>query len=67
MPEFSQPMGAKSFELRAATSLARLLKRRGRAGQEARELLERLYAGFTEGLETHGLVQAKALLSELVA
>jgi predicted ATPase len=55
---------AKSWELRAATTLARLLMVRG-AHAEARGLLAPIYAWFTEGFDTHDLKQAKALLEEL--
>ena len=55
---------AKSFELRAATSLARLWHGRGRPG-EARNLLAPVYGWFTEGFDTPDLVDAKALLDEL--
>jgi predicted ATPase len=55
---------AKWFELRAATSLARLLRDQGRR-DEARALLQPLYAWFTEGFETAPLKDAKALLEEL--
>ena len=55
---------AKSWELRAATTLARLLMVRG-AHAEARDLLAPIYAWFTEGFDTHDLKQAKALLEEL--
>ena len=55
---------AKSFELRAATSLARLLRDQGRA-VEARDLLAPLYGWFTEGFDTRDLREAKALLEEL--
>jgi predicted ATPase len=55
---------AKSFELRAAMSLARLW--RGRGNQDAaRSLLAPLYGWFTEGFETPDLREAKALLDEL--
>lgn len=57
-------MGAKLQELRATTSLARQLARRGRAA-EGRELLAPLYAAFTEGLGARDLVEAKTLLDEL--
>lgn len=57
---------AKSWELRAATTLAELQGRRGdRAG--ARALLAPVYAWFTEGLTTKDLVAARALLVELDA
>jgi adenylate cyclase len=55
---------AKTFELRAATSLARLWQRRGKHA-EARALLTPVYAWFTEGFDTGDLVEAKALLEEL--
>jgi predicted ATPase len=54
--------GLKSHELRAATSLARLHIAKGRA-QEARNLLLPVYEWFTEGLETHDLLDAKEILS----
>jgi predicted ATPase len=57
---------AKSWELRAATSLARLWHDQGKA-QQARELLAPVYGWFTEGFETHDLKEAKALLEELGA
>ena len=55
---------AKSWELRAATSLARLWQQRGES-VEARELLGPVYGWFTEGFETADLQDAKALLDEL--
>jgi predicted ATPase len=55
---------AKSFELRAATSLARLLARQGRRA-EARDLLAPIYGWFTEGFDTSDLKDAKALLDQL--
>jgi predicted ATPase len=55
---------AKSWELRAATSLARLWREQGRRG-EARELLAPVYVWFTEGFDTADLKDAKALLDEL--
>jgi predicted ATPase len=56
--------GAKLFELRAAASLARLWRDRGKRA-EARELLAPVYAGFTEGFDAPDLIDAKALLREL--
>jgi class 3 adenylate cyclase/tetratricopeptide (TPR) repeat protein len=53
--------GALSFELRAATSLARIWSGRGRH-DDARELVARVYDRFTEGLETADLKDAKAFL-----
>jgi predicted ATPase len=55
---------AKSYELRAATSLARLWGAQGRRG-EARELLTPVYGWFTEGFDTADLKKAKALLAQL--
>jgi predicted ATPase len=55
---------AKSLELRAVRSLARLYQRQGRGG-EARPLLAEAYGWFTEGLDTPDLQEAKALLEEL--
>jgi predicted ATPase len=55
---------AKSWELRAATSLARLWRDQGKA-TEARELLAPVYSWFTEGFGTADLKEAKALLAEL--
>jgi class 3 adenylate cyclase/predicted ATPase len=54
---------AKSWELRAATSLARLWRDQGKR-DEARDLLAPVYGWFTEGFETLDLKQAKALLDE---
>jgi predicted ATPase len=62
--EIARSQQAKSFELRAATSLAQLLRRQGRAA-EARDLLAPIYAWFTEGFETRDLVDARALLAAL--
>jgi class 3 adenylate cyclase/tetratricopeptide (TPR) repeat protein len=55
---------AKSYELRAATSLARLWGERGRRA-EARDLLAPVYHWFTEGFGTADLKDAKALLAEV--
>jgi predicted ATPase len=55
---------AKSWELRAAMSTARLLRGQGERGA-ARELLAPVYAWFTEGFDTLDLKEAKALLAEL--
>lgn len=55
---------AKSLELRAATSLARLWQIQGKR-QEAYELLTSVYGWFTEGFDTADLIDAKALLVEL--
>ena len=57
---------AKSWELRAAMSLARLWRDQGKVS-EARELLAPVYGWFTEGFDTRDLKDAKALLEELAA
>ena len=55
---------AKSWELRAAMSMARLWRDQGKR-DEARELLAPVYGWFTEGFDTLDLKEAKALLEEL--
>jgi predicted ATPase len=55
---------AKSWELRAAMSMARLWRDQGKP-QQARELLAPVYGWFTEGFDTLDLKEAKALLAEL--
>src|SRR5262249_5453960 len=60
----AREQGTKGFELRAATSLARLLRDHGRR-EEARELLAPVYDWFTEGFDTADLKEAKALLTAL--
>ena len=55
---------AKSWELRAAMSLALLWRDQGKA-QQARELLAPVYGWFTEGFDTRDLKEANALLEEL--
>jgi predicted ATPase len=57
---------AKSWELRAAMSLARFWRDQGKV-QPARELLAPVYGWFTEGFDTLDLKEAKALLEELAA
>jgi predicted ATPase len=57
---------AKSWELRAAMSMARLWRDQGKV-QQARELLAPVYGWFTEGFDTLDLNKAKALLDELHA
>ena len=57
---------AKSWELRAAMSMARLWRDQGKP-QQARELLAPVYGWFTEGFDTRDLKEAKALLEELAA
>jgi class 3 adenylate cyclase/predicted ATPase len=57
---------AKSWELRAAMSMARLWRDQGK-GDEARDLLAPVYGWFTEGFDTLDLKEAKTLLDELRA
>jgi predicted ATPase len=67
---FRQALGAarqqeaRSWELRAATSLARLLRDQGRS-VKAVTLLQPVYDRFTEGFDTADLIAAKQLLAEL--
>ncbi len=60
----AQTQQAKSWELRAATSLAGLWQQQGKR-QEAYDLLAPVYNWFTEGFDTADLKDAKALLNEL--
>jgi predicted ATPase len=57
---------AKSFELRAATSLAGLWHQQGRS-DEAHGLLAPIYNWYSEGFDTHDLRQAKGVLERLSA
>ena len=59
-------VGSKAYELRATTSLARLLAKQGRR-DEARAMLAEIYGWFTEGFDTADLKDAKALLEVLNA
>jgi predicted ATPase len=60
----ARDQGAKSWELRAATSLSRLWQRQGQK-TEARKLLAEIYGWFTEGFDTEDLREVKTLLEEL--
>jgi tetratricopeptide (TPR) repeat protein len=62
--EVARRQQAKSWELRAATSLARLWQRQSKR-KEAHKLLAEIYGWFTEGFDTKDLQEAKALLEEL--
>ncbi|MCZ6811749.1 MAG: AAA family ATPase [Planctomycetota bacterium] len=62
--DIARRQGAKWFELRAATGLARLWQGQ-RKHAKARELLEPVYDWFTEGFDTPDLKEAKALLDEM--
>ena len=62
--EIARNQSAKSLELRATVSLARLLREQGKT-DEARTLLSEIYGWFTEGFDTADLKDAKALMEEL--
>jgi class 3 adenylate cyclase/predicted ATPase len=62
--EIARKQQAKSLELRATMSLARLWQQQGK-GDEARQMLATIYNWFTEGFDTMDLKEAKALLEEL--
>jgi predicted ATPase len=62
--EVARRQNAKSFELRATMSLARLLAKQDRR-DEAHTMLAEIYGWFTEGFDTADLKDAKALLDEL--
>jgi predicted ATPase len=64
--EIARQQQAKSWELRAATSLAQLWRDQGKV-QQARELLAPSYGWFTEGFDTRDLKEARALLDTLAA
>ena len=57
---------AKSWELRAAVSMARLWREQGKR-DEARDLLAPVYGWFTEGFDTLDLKESRALLDEVSA
>ena len=62
--EIARKQSAKSWELRATMSLARLLAKQGRR-DESRAMLAGIYGWFTEGFDTADLKDAKVLLEEL--
>jgi predicted ATPase len=62
--EIAQKQQAKSLELRAVMSLARLWRQQGKTA-EARQMLAEIYGWFTEGFDTKDLQEAKELLDEL--
>jgi predicted ATPase len=62
--DVARAQGARSFELRATTSLARLWKDQGKK-EDAQRRLAAIYGWFTEGFDTPDLVEAKALLDDL--
>jgi predicted ATPase len=62
--DIARKQQAKSLELRASTSLARLRQQQGKR-HEAHSMLSDIYPWFTEGFDTKDLQEAKALLDEL--
>jgi predicted ATPase len=64
--ELARKQSAKSLELRATTSLARLLNEQGKR-DESHSILSEIYGWFTEGFDTADLKEAKALLDQLAA
>ena len=64
--EIARAQQARSWELRAATSLARLWREQGRRA-EALDLLAPIYGWFTEGFDTRDLKEAKAMLDALAS
>ena len=64
--EVARAQRARSWELRAATSLARLWRDQGQRA-EARDLLAPVYDWFTEGFDTRDVKEARALLGELAS
>ena len=64
--QIARQQQAKSWELRAAMSMARLWRDQGKR-EQARELLAPVYGWFTEGFDTRDLKEAKALLDELAS
>jgi len=64
--EIARKQHAKSWELRATTSLARILAKQGKR-DEARSMLAEIYNWFSEGFDTADLKDAKALTEELRA
>ena len=64
LSDVARSQSAKSWELRATTSLARLLDKQGHRN-EARAMLAEIYNWFTEGFDTADLKDARALLETL--
>jgi predicted ATPase len=63
--EIAHKQQAKSWELRATVSLARLWQQQGKK-EEARQMLAEVYGWFTEGFDTKDLQEARALLNALL-
>ncbi len=64
--EIARKQQAKSLELRATISLARLWQQQGKQ-KEAHQMLAEIYGWFTEGFDTKDLQEAKALLDSLAS
>jgi predicted ATPase len=64
--DVARRQGARFFEVRSATDLARLWRDQGKL-KEARDLIAPVYGWFTEGFDTRDLKEAKGLLDELAA
>ena len=64
--EVARRQQARSWELRATTSLARLWRKQGRV-DEARQMLAEIYDWFSEGFDSADLIEARTLLEELSA
>jgi len=62
--EIARQQEARSFELKAVTSLSRLWKQQGKTA-EARQMLVEIYGWFSEGFETQDLIDAKELIEQL--
>jgi hypothetical protein len=62
--EIARNQHAKMLELRAATSLAKFWQKRSQL-DDAKRVLKSVYSGFTEGLETPDLIEAKTVLDQL--
>jgi predicted ATPase len=62
--DIARQQQAKSWELRASTSLARLWQQQDKR-EDARQLLAEIYGWFTEGFDTKDLQEAKTMLEEL--
>jgi predicted ATPase len=62
--EIARQQEARSFELRAVTSLSRLWEQQGKK-EQARQMLAQIYGWFSEGLDTKDLIDAKVLIEQL--
>ena len=64
--EIAMSQQARAWQLRTATGLAKLMRDQART-KEAKQLLDPIYRGFTEGFDTRDLQRAKTMLAELAA